>query len=111
MSSSLVTRQATDDAASTAVVKPALSQAVGYVVVVLIGLIIAFGMPSISLEQDRLKVRADMGAVMIFVTRVLKKTVGEDNAKTEMYAFRPSCSSEAPIRGLAIGMDEADLRT
>ncbi|USP82193.1 urea active transporter [Curvularia clavata] len=44
---------------------PPLSQAVGYVVVVGIGLAIALG--------------------MIFVTRLLKKTVGEDNKKTEMF--------------------------
>jgi hypothetical protein len=46
-------------------ITPPLSQAVGYVVVVGIGLAIAFG--------------------MIFVTRLLKRTVGEDNEKTEMY--------------------------
>ncbi|OCK80019.1 urea active transporter [Lepidopterella palustris CBS 459.81] len=47
------------------VVKPPLSQAVGYIVVVVIGLVIAF--------------------TMIFVTRLLKRTVGEDNEKTEMF--------------------------
>ena len=30
--------------------------------------------------------------VMIFVTRILKKTVGEDNAKTEMYILHPLMS-------------------
>lgn len=45
-------------------ITPPLSQAVGYGVVVGIGLAIALG--------------------MIFVTRILKKTVGEDNEKTEM---------------------------
>jgi hypothetical protein len=45
-------------------ITPPLSQAVGYVVVVGIGLAIALG--------------------MILVTRVLKNTVGEDNEKTEM---------------------------
>ena len=48
-------------------ITPPLSQAVGYVVVVGIGLAIALG--------------------MIFVTRLLKKTVGEDNEKTEMYVL------------------------
>ncbi|KAL4993622.1 Sodium:solute symporter family-domain-containing protein [Aspergillus recurvatus] len=46
-------------------VQPPLSQAVGYIVVVLIGAIIAL--------------------VMMFVTKVLKKTTGEDNKKTEMF--------------------------
>lgn len=46
-------------------ITPPLSQAVGYVVVVGIGLAIALG--------------------MIFLTRLLKRTVGEDNEKTEMY--------------------------
>jgi hypothetical protein len=45
-------------------ITPPLSQAVGYVVVVGVGLAIAFG--------------------MVFVTRILKVTVGEDNEKTEM---------------------------
>ncbi|UDD56807.1 hypothetical protein AFCA_004331 [Aspergillus flavus] len=45
-------------------VQPPLSQAVGYVIVVVIGLIIAF--------------------VMMLITKVLKKTTGEDNKKTEM---------------------------
>ncbi|GME48069.1 Urea active transporter [Neofusicoccum parvum] len=44
---------------------PPLSQAVGYVVVVVIGLIIAFG--------------------MVIVTKILKRTVGEDNEKTEVF--------------------------
>lgn len=47
-------------------IMPPLSQAVGYMVFVGIGLAIALG--------------------MIFVTRLLKKTVGEDNKKTETYA-------------------------
>ncbi|KAE8155149.1 Sodium:solute symporter family-domain-containing protein [Aspergillus avenaceus] len=46
-------------------VQPPLSQAVGYVVVVVIGLVIAF--------------------VMMIITKVLKKTTGEDNKKTEMF--------------------------
>jgi biopolymer transport protein ExbB/TolQ len=45
-------------------VRPPLSQAVGYTVVVVIGLVIAFA--------------------MVFVTKVLRRTVGEDNRKTEM---------------------------
>ncbi|PNS16194.1 hypothetical protein CAC42_1957 [Sphaceloma murrayae] len=48
----------------TAVV-PSLSQAVGYVVVVVIGFVIA--------------------AIMVYITRLLKKTVGEDNRKSEMF--------------------------
>ncbi|KAE8137772.1 Sodium:solute symporter family-domain-containing protein [Aspergillus pseudotamarii] len=46
-------------------VQPPLSQAVGYIVVVVIGLIIAFP--------------------MMLITKVLKKTTGEDNKKTEMF--------------------------
>ncbi|RDW67502.1 sodium:solute symporter family protein [Aspergillus mulundensis] len=46
-------------------VQPPLSQAVGYIVVVLIGAIIAL--------------------VMMLVTNLLKKTTGEDNKKTEMF--------------------------
>ncbi|KAE8344857.1 hypothetical protein BDV24DRAFT_171367 [Aspergillus arachidicola] len=46
-------------------VQPPLSQAVGYVIVVVVGLIIAF--------------------VMMLITKVLKKTTGEDNKKTEMF--------------------------
>ncbi|KAJ5082987.1 hypothetical protein N7532_012030 [Penicillium argentinense] len=46
-------------------VEPPLSQAVGYVVVVAIGIIVAF--------------------VMMLVTKILKKTTGEDNKKTEMF--------------------------
>jgi hypothetical protein len=45
-------------------VHPPLPQAVGYTVVVVIGLVIAFA--------------------MVFVTKVLRRTVGEDNRKTEM---------------------------
>ncbi|KAF1987581.1 urea active transporter [Aulographum hederae CBS 113979] len=46
-------------------IEPPLSQAAGYVVVVVIGLVIALG--------------------MVFVTKLLKRTVGEDNKKTEMF--------------------------
>ncbi|CAG7974690.1 unnamed protein product [Penicillium nalgiovense] len=46
-------------------VQPPLSQAVGYVVVVVIGVIIAL--------------------VMMIITKVLKRTTGEDNKKTEMF--------------------------
>ncbi|OJJ06318.1 hypothetical protein ASPVEDRAFT_65074 [Aspergillus versicolor CBS 583.65] len=49
----------------TGSVQPPLSQTVGYIVVVLIGVIIAL--------------------VMMLVTKVLKKTTGEDNKKTEMF--------------------------
>lgn len=51
--------------ATSGSVEPALPQAVGYVVVVVIGFFIAF--------------------VMILVTHVLKKTVGENNKTTEMF--------------------------
>ena len=47
-------------------IMPPLSQTISYMVVVGIKLAIALS--------------------MIFVTRLLKKTVGEDNKKTEMYA-------------------------
>ena len=50
---------------ASGVVEPALPQAIGYVVVVAIGFIIAF--------------------IMMFVTYVLRKTAGEDNRKTEMF--------------------------
>lgn len=46
-------------------VEPPLPQAVGYVVVVVIGFLIAFA--------------------MILVTHILKKTVGENNKTTEMF--------------------------
>ncbi|KAF8850323.1 Na+/proline symporter [Acephala macrosclerotiorum] len=51
-----------DDATS---ITPPLSQAGGYVVVIVVGLVFAFA--------------------MVFVTRVLKRTAGEDNSKTEMF--------------------------
>ncbi len=46
-------------------VEPALPQAIGYVVVVAVGFIIAF--------------------IMVFVTYVLRKTAGKDNRTTEMF--------------------------
>ncbi|KAJ6014835.1 hypothetical protein N7540_009426 [Penicillium herquei] len=46
-------------------VQPPLSQAVGYVVVLVVGVIIAL--------------------VMMLITKILKKTTGEDNRKTEMF--------------------------
>ena len=45
-------------------ITPPLSQGAGYGIVVGVGLVIAFA--------------------MVFVTRILKSTVGEDNEKTEM---------------------------
>jgi Na+/proline symporter len=51
--------------AEASAIEPPLSQAVGYVVVIAIGFLIAF--------------------VMMFLTHVLKKTVGEDNKTTEMF--------------------------
>ncbi|KAH7063061.1 Sodium:solute symporter family-domain-containing protein [Macrophomina phaseolina] len=61
MAMDVVARDDTSDEA----LAPPLSQAVGYVVVVVVGLIIAFG--------------------MVIVTRILKRTVGEDNEKTEVF--------------------------
>lgn len=46
-------------------VEPPLPQGVGYAVVVGIGFLIAF--------------------VMVFVTQILKRTIGEDNKTTEMF--------------------------
>lgn len=51
--------------ADSDVVEPPLSQAVGYIVVVVVNFIIAF--------------------VMVLVTWLMKKTVGEDNRRTEMF--------------------------
>lgn len=67
-------------AASNEIVKPALPQSVGYIVVVLIGFIIAFSQFSPFDTQSMLT----FVAVMMFVTRILKRTVGEDNERTEM---------------------------
>lgn len=64
-------------------VQPPLSQAVGYIVVVLIGIIIALGM--ISKYSSTHQSRVNKGIVMMLVTKILKKTTGEDNKKTEMY--------------------------
>ncbi|PWY84801.1 Na+/solute symporter [Aspergillus heteromorphus CBS 117.55] len=58
-----------DTRAAGASVQPPLSQAVGYVVVVVLGLVIAL---------------ANRIAMMV-ITKVLKKTTGEDNEKTEMF--------------------------
>ncbi|RAH53535.1 Na+/solute symporter [Aspergillus piperis CBS 112811] len=55
--------------AAGASVQPPLSQAVGYVIVVVLGLIIA--------GADK--------TVMMVITRILKETTGEDNKKTEMF--------------------------
>ena len=54
-----------DASTSAETVKPPLSQAIGYVVVVAIGFVIAI--------------------LMVLVTKILKRTVGEDNRKTEMF--------------------------
>jgi hypothetical protein len=70
-------------------VQPPLSQAVGYIVVVLIGIIIALGM--IPQNSTIPQSGADKRIVMMLVTKILKKTTGEDNKKTEMY--NPSRSS------------------
>ncbi|KAI9836076.1 MAG: hypothetical protein M1819_001690 [Sarea resinae] len=62
-------------------VKPPLSQAVGYVVVVVVGLVIAFGL-LLGLGSQCV---TNMEPGMVFVTKLLKSTVGEDNEKTEMF--------------------------
>lgn len=64
-------------------VQPPLSQAVGYIIVVLIGIIIALGMlfQKFNIPQRQ----ADEATVMMLVTKILKKTTGEDNKRTEMY--------------------------
>ena len=62
-------------------ITPPLSQAGGYVVVVVIGLIFAFSKLTCHL---RCFVKYSLPEAMVFVTRVLKKTAGEDNSKTEM---------------------------
>lgn len=54
-----------DDAPVATAVQSPLPAAAGYVVVIVIGFLIAL--------------------IMMFVTRVLKKTVGEDNKTTEMF--------------------------
>ncbi|PYI11035.1 hypothetical protein BO78DRAFT_448624 [Aspergillus sclerotiicarbonarius CBS 121057] len=54
---------------AAASVQPPLSQAVGYVIVVVLGLVIACANK----------------AVMMVITKILKKTTGEDNKKTEMF--------------------------
>ncbi|QKX59484.1 uncharacterized protein TRUGW13939_06618 [Talaromyces rugulosus] len=53
------------DTRAGSAVQPPLSQAVGYVIVVVLGLIVA--------------------GVMMFITRLLNRTIGEDNKKTEMF--------------------------
>lgn len=73
------------DAGSDTVVSPPLSQAVGYVVVVVVvGLTIAFGMLVLfwSFSENVTDFR---DTVMMFATIILRKTVGEDNRKTEMF--------------------------
>lgn len=73
-----------DNESSDAVVSPPLSQAVGYVVVVVVGLIIAFG--PLATTQSFGGNEADLyHTVMMLATSILKKTVGEDNRKTEMF--------------------------
>jgi hypothetical protein len=64
-------------------VQPPLSQAIGYVVVVVIGVIIALGRYDCVLYLEDILTFT----VMMLITKVLKKTTGEDNEKTEMYLF------------------------
>ncbi|PKX93557.1 sodium:solute symporter family protein [Aspergillus novofumigatus IBT 16806] len=57
-----------------------LPQVVGYMIVVVLGLIIALGMlMSLRLERQL------TGAAMMVITKILKRTAGEDNKKTEMF--------------------------
>lgn len=65
------------------VVQAPLPQVAGYLIVVVLGLIIALGM-SMLLDRER----PLTGAVMMGVTKVLKRTAGEDNKRTEMYSLR-----------------------
>lgn len=60
-------------------IEPPLSQAVGYVIVLVVGLIIAFGRASTIKMETRLTPPG-----MVFLTKLLKRTVGEDNRKTEV---------------------------
>ncbi|KAF4257325.1 hypothetical protein KXW28_003122 [Aspergillus fumigatus] len=62
------------------VVQAPLPQVAGYLIVVVLGLIIALGM-SMLLDRER----PLTGAVMMGVTKVLKRTAGEDNKRTEMF--------------------------
>jgi hypothetical protein len=66
------------------VVQPPLPQVVGYLVVVVVGLFIATGTHSVA-EGNRFPRSTNNKPVMIFVTKLLKVTVNEDNSKTEMY--------------------------
>ena len=70
-----------------AAVEPPLSQAVGYIVVVVIGLVIAFSEWPFILDTNRQNPPnlTLIEIAMVFVTKLLKRTVGEDNRKTEMF--------------------------
>lgn len=69
---------------SDTVVSPPLSQAAGYVVVVVVGLIIAFGMLIWFCSFSEYTTDFCHSAMM-FATKILRKTIGEDNRKTEMF--------------------------
>lgn len=63
---------------------PPLSQAVGYVVVVVIGFVIAL--------------------IMVYITRVLRRVAGEDNSKSEMFmtanrSIRTGLTASAVVSG------------
>ncbi|KAH9991095.1 urea active transporter [Xylariaceae sp. FL0662B] len=63
-------------------IEPPLSQAVGYIIVLVVGLAIAFG--------------------MVFITKLLQRAVGEDNRKTEMFmtanrSVRPGLTTSAVV--------------
>lgn len=81
MDLSSITRLASRELAADGSVPPPLSQAVGYVIVVVIGLAVAFSkyLPA-GIKSEFLTIFV----AMVFITQLLKKTVGEDNKKTEM---------------------------
>lgn len=84
-----------NDAGPDTVVSPPLSQAAGYVVVVVVGLIIAFG--TLTWFCSFLEDAADLCiTAMMFATKILRKTVGEDNRKTEMFVS-VYCVQDVPI--------------
>ena len=76
--------------AGGASIEPPLPQAAGYVVVVVLGLIVAAGRFALMLHVGLSGGYTDRPAMM-FVTRLLKKTTGEDNNRTEMYCIRLFC--------------------
>jgi urea-proton symporter len=80
----------TRDGSAATVVQPPLSQAVGYVIVVVLGLVIAIGT---NIYRIFLMHATDICTAMMFVTRLLGKTLGEDNKKTEMSVYNKKTPS------------------